>query len=136
MTPYRHEVRYYECDRMGVTHHSNYVRIMEEARLELLDAIGCGYRKMEDEGVISPVLSVDCNFKKVTTYMDEIAVDVRINKFTGVRLGFQYEMKNAETNAVVCTAVSEHCFVNSQFKPINLKKARPDLYDKIIKNLE
>ena len=31
MDTYKHEVKYYECDRMGITHHSNYVRIMEEA---------------------------------------------------------------------------------------------------------
>lgn len=136
MIIYTHKVNYYETDRMGITHHSNYVRIMEEARLELLDEIGCDYRKMEDEGVISPVISVNCNFKKSTTYMDEIAVKVRIKKFTGIRLDFQYEMINMKDNSVVCTAESEHCFVNDDFKPINLKKARPELYRKIMDNLE
>ena len=27
--PYLHEVKYYETDKMGVTHHSNYIRYME-----------------------------------------------------------------------------------------------------------
>ena len=36
MTPYCHKVQYYETDRMGVTHHSNYIRWMEEARVDLL----------------------------------------------------------------------------------------------------
>ena len=27
---YRHRVQYYETDRMGITHHSNYIRWMEE----------------------------------------------------------------------------------------------------------
>ena len=136
MITYHHKVNYYETDRMGITHHSNYVRIMEEARLELLDKIGCDYRKMEDEGVISPVVSVKCNYKRSTTYSDEIIVNVKIQKFTGVRLDFEYEMINAKDNSVVCTAVSEHCFVNSDFKPINLKKVRPDLYERIIENME
>ena len=34
MRTYQHEVKYYECDRMGITHHSNYVRFMEEARVD------------------------------------------------------------------------------------------------------
>lgn len=34
---YIHQVKYYECDRMGITHHSNYVRIMEEARIDFLE---------------------------------------------------------------------------------------------------
>ena len=37
MTPYIHTVQYYETDKMGVTHHSNYIRWMEEARVALLD---------------------------------------------------------------------------------------------------
>ena len=88
MITYHHKVNYYETDRMGITHHSNYVRIMEEARLELLDKIGCDYRKMEDEGVISPVMSVNCNYKRSTPYSDEIIVNVKIQKFTGVRLAY------------------------------------------------
>lgn len=31
MEPYIHKVKYYECDKMGITHHSNYIRFMEEA---------------------------------------------------------------------------------------------------------
>lgn len=31
MTAYHHLVQYYETDRMGITHHSNYIRWMEEA---------------------------------------------------------------------------------------------------------
>ena len=33
MDKYCHTVKYYETDRMGFTHHSNYVRWMEEARV-------------------------------------------------------------------------------------------------------
>ena len=40
MRTYQHEVKYYECDRMGITHHSNYVRFMEEARVDWMDQVG------------------------------------------------------------------------------------------------
>ena len=33
MEPYLHKVQYYETDKMGIAHHSNYIRWMEEARL-------------------------------------------------------------------------------------------------------
>ena len=32
MKPYRHLVQYYETDMMGIAHHANYIRWMEEAR--------------------------------------------------------------------------------------------------------
>ena len=29
MKEYKHKVQYYETDKMGITHHSNYIRMME-----------------------------------------------------------------------------------------------------------
>ena len=55
MKPWRHVVQYYETDRMNLVHHSNYVRWMEEARVDFLDQIGFPYAEMEKRGVISPV---------------------------------------------------------------------------------
>ena len=39
---------------MGITHHSNYIRWMEEARVDFMEQIGWGYDKMEECG-ISPI---------------------------------------------------------------------------------
>ena len=61
MENYKHKINYYETDKMGVTHHSNYVRFMEESRIDFLEKIGWGYDKMEQEGIISPVVSLECN---------------------------------------------------------------------------
>ena len=36
MEIYKHKIQYYETDKMGVTHHSNYIRWMEEARVDFL----------------------------------------------------------------------------------------------------
>ena len=66
MKPYLHCVKYYECDRMGITHHSNYVRFMEEARIDWMDQLGYGFERMEAEGVVSPVLSVALQYKHPT----------------------------------------------------------------------
>ena len=50
MSGYVHKVHYYETDRMGVVHHSNYIRWMEETRVAFLDAAGWPYERMEQEG--------------------------------------------------------------------------------------
>ena len=59
MKPYIHKVNYYETDKMGITHHSNYVRFMEEARVDFLDQLGWSFDKLEAKGVVSPVLSLE-----------------------------------------------------------------------------
>ena len=72
MKPYIHKVQYYETDKMGITHHSNYIRWMEEARIDFMEQMGWGYDKMENRGIISPVMGIQCDYKKTTTFNDRI----------------------------------------------------------------
>lgn len=58
--PYIHTVQYYETDKMGITHHSNYIRWMEEARIDFLAQMGWDYVKLESLGIVSPVTAVEC----------------------------------------------------------------------------
>ena len=59
MKPYVHKVHYYETDQMGVTHHSNYIRWMEEARVAFLEEAGRGDERREREGIRSPGIHGD-----------------------------------------------------------------------------
>lgn len=127
MNQYQHKVQYYETDKMGITHHSNYVRWMEEARVDFLSQIGWDYKRMEDNGIISPVTSVECHYKNTTTFSDLITVEVWVKECKGIKLKIGYEMKNEDS--VVCEAVSEHCFLNAEGKVMNLKKEHPDFYE-------
>ena len=56
-------VNYYETDKMGITHHSNYVRFLEEARCEFLKTIKLPYEALEAKEIMIPVLGVNCSYK-------------------------------------------------------------------------
>ena len=71
---YEHKTQYYETDQMGIIHHSNYIRWFEEARTDLLEQIGMGYDTLEAQGIISPVLSVHCEYKSMTHYGDAVVI--------------------------------------------------------------
>ena len=86
MSKYVHKVNYYETDKMGITHHSNYIRFMEEARMDFLSEIGYPMTRLENEGITSPVVSVNCEYKHTTTYNDKIEIEVVLEKYTGVKL--------------------------------------------------
>ena len=90
MHTYIHKVRYYETDKMGITHHSNYIRWMEEARIDFLEYIGYGYAQLERDGIISPVIGVECQYKHPTTFDDEVKITVGVDEFKGVRLVIAY----------------------------------------------
>lgn len=124
---YQHIVQYYETDKMAVTHHSNYIRWMEEARIAFLAEIGWDFAKLESMGIVSPVVSVACNYKKPSIFAETIYIDVKVEMFNGVRLKLVYEMVNGE-GMVICTGQSEHCFLDKNGMPIRTKKAFPELY--------
>ncbi len=100
MQKYRHIVQYYETDKMGITHHSNYIRWMEEARIDFLRQIGWDYAKLESIGIISPVTAVNCKYKKSTTFGDVIDIDVIVEEFKEVKLKLQYTMTNEQGEIV------------------------------------
>ena len=135
MEPYIHRVQYYETDKMGITHHSNYIRWMEEARTVFLENLGWPYERMEKEGLVSPVLSVSCKYIEHTTYCDEVSIDVKVIKVSPVRFTVGYEMKNIKTGHTVLTGTSEHCFLTKDMKLLRFSKAQPELYE-IFKEME
>ena len=134
METYKHKVRYYETDKMQITHHSNYIRFMEEARTDFLEKIGWSYARMESEGLVSPVVSIDINYKKSTTYNDNIEIVTKILDMSMVKVEFEYTMY--VNGLIVCTAKSVHCFINNEGKPISVKKSKPELYELLLSLVE
>ena len=131
---YVHKVSYYETDKMGITHHSNYIRWMEEARIYFLEEIGYGYDKLEEDGIVSPVIGINCEYKESTTFNDEVLIDVKVKEFRGVRLVIEYKMINAKTKNTVLIGTSQHCFIGKNNMPIRLSKDFPE-FDAKLKEL-
>ena len=131
MDIYKHIVQYYETDKMGITHHSNYIRWMEEARVSFMSQIGWDYAKLEKEGVICPVVGLDCSYKESTTFSDVIEIDVTVKEFKGVKLKLSYTMKNEE-GKLVFEGNTEHCFLSEKGNLIRLNRSYPEFYDALV----
>ena len=129
MTTYKHTIQYYETDKMGITHHSNYIRFMEEARIHFLKEAGFPYEKLEEEGVISPVVSISCDYKKTTTFPDELEIAVVVLEVSPVKFKFSYTMTVAEKT--VCTATSTHCLLTKEGRPVSIPKQYPEFYESL-----
>ena len=136
MRPYIHKVHYYQTDKMGIVHHSNYIRWMEEARIDFLAQIGWDFDKLEEMGIISPVLAVDCRYKEVTRFPEEIQIDVKVKEFRGVRLILEYMMKKCGSENIVTTGTTEHAFLDSDYKPLRLKKTHPEFCQALMDMVE
>ena len=125
--PYIHRVHYYETDRMGVTHRSNYIRMMEEARVDFMEQLGWPYARMEELGVLSPVTAVNLRYIAPTTFDDRVEVRVFVKSFNGVKLIIRYEMlKAGEMPVTVLTGESEHVFLNREGRFVRMKREMPE----------
>ncbi|WP_279160006.1 acyl-CoA thioesterase [Thomasclavelia cocleata] len=133
ISPYQHHAKYYETDQMGIIHHSNYIRWFEEARIDFMNQIGLTYKTMEEEGIISPVLEINCKYLKMMYFDDIATIKLKISSYTGVRFTFEYEIYNQDKQ--LCTiGSSSHCFMNRKNRPISLKKLKPE-FDELFKKL-
>ena len=131
--PYYRKAYYYETDQMGIVHHSNFIRWLEEARIESMNQWACPYKKMEEEGILIPVLEVQCTYKSMVTFEEPLAIWVQPLSFNGIKVSFSYKKKNKETKAIKAKARTSHCFLNKDKRILNLKKENPKLYKQFSK---
>lgn len=131
---YKRKIQYYETDKMGIVHHSNYLRFFEEARLEYMAVKNLPYTKMEEMGVMIPVTSADLKFRKPATFGDTIEIYSKTEIYNGVRLSVNYEAYRE--NELLITGNTEHTFLNKDFKIIRLNKDFPEFHKIFMSMLE
>ena len=59
---FERKINYYETDRMGIVHHSNYIRFMEEARCAWLESIDMPFEAMEIQTILVAVIVLVISF--------------------------------------------------------------------------
>ena len=133
---YERKINYYETDRRGVVHHSNYIRYLEEARVEWLEALDMPFDLLEKNKITIPVLGVNCTYKHHVTFGDTILIKTYAKEYTGVRMTIGYEITDKKNGNIVLTGETKHCFTDSNLKPINLKKHNPEFHEKFLNLLE
>lgn len=127
---YERKINYYETDKMGIVHHSNYIRFLEEARCNWMWHQDISMEKIEELGITIPTLEIYCKYKYHVTSGDVIIITPRIAEFSGVRMTITYKVIDKKTGKEVIEAWSKHCFTDKAMKPINIKKKYEEVYIK------
>lgn len=133
LKPYLHQAKYYETDQMAVVHHSNYIRWFEEARVDFLEQIGLGYDKIEEAGVYSPVIGVNCEYKSSVRFNETVMISASLKYFNGIKMEIEYRVYDEKTKQLRARGTSNHCFVSKKFKPVSLKKDFKEMYETLSK---
>jgi len=121
----RLRVRYAETDQMGIVYHSHYFVWMEVGRVEYCRAAGLRYRDMEkDAGVLLAVVEAGCRYLAPAFYDEEVLVSTKVEEAGARMVRFAYEIRNAETSALLASGFTRHVFLGPDRKPRKL----PDAY--------
>ena len=106
-------IRYGETDQMGVVYHGNYVQFLEMGRVEWLRALGISYKKMEEEGIMLPVVSLQLNYRKSAFYDDVLTIKTTLKKMPTVKIEFEYEILN-ESKEIITQGSTILAFINME----------------------
>jgi len=104
-------VRYGETDQMGFAYYGNYAQYFEMGRTEWLRKLGITYKKMEEDGIMLPVMNLNINYLKPAKYDDLLTLKTILIKIPSAKIEFSYEVFNEE-NELLTTANTTLVFVN------------------------
>ena len=110
-------VRYGETDQMGYVYYGNYAQYFEMGRVEWLRNLGITYKRMEELGIMLPVLNLNTHYHKPAKYDDLLTLKTTLVKKPSVRISFEFELFNQEEE-LLTTAECSLVF-------IDMKRNRP-----------
>ncbi|MCP8616407.1 acyl-CoA thioesterase [Salirhabdus salicampi] len=119
------KVRYQETDQMGVVYHANYLVWFEIGRTAFIEELGFQYHDMEAEGIVSPVVDAQMQFKHPVRYGQIAKVITWLKEYDGLKVTYGYKILDGN-GAVAVTGSTQHvCVKKESFRPVSIRKAFP-----------
>lgn len=128
------DVRYYETDQMGIVHHSNYVRYFECGRTDMLKKVGLPIERIEEAGVMLPVVSVECRYKTPAVLGDTLRIVTSVDEVPRARLVIRNEVYNP-SDQLVCEGSVTLGFIDSNTRrPVRCPEMLVKIFEEHINN--
>jgi acyl-CoA thioester hydrolase len=132
VTETRFPVRYAETDQMGIVHHSVYPVWFECGRTDFIKYYGISYDELERLGLMLPLRYLTCKYHAPVKYGETVLVKTYLQKATKARLIIGYQVYAEERNTLCAEGTTEHAWTNTDLKPVNIEKYKPDIYRKLL----
>ena len=123
--------RYAETDKMGIIHHAVYPIWYELGRTEYFNKVGLRYDEIEEMGIITPIIEMNCKYKMPSYYNKEVEIRTKLIKLTPVKMVLEYDIYNKDNNLINIGTTTLAWADSKTFKIINLKKQYKEMYDKL-----
>ena len=115
-------VRYVDTDQFGAAHHSKVYHWFEEARTELLRALGRPYTEFEAAGTFFPVAEGGARYRALARFDALLRVAIERVEVGGATLRFEYRVTDGDQ--LIAEGFTEHACVNREGK---VRRIPPDV---------
>ena len=121
-------IYYYETDTGGVVHHSNYLRLMERCRTEMLRALG--HAVLYEDGSTYVVMNAEVNWHKPAILDDDVVVTARVKEMGAAHVTFDQTIERG--TETLFTAWIRAAFVGPTLRPQRFPKDLRAAYQRLM----
>jgi len=109
------KVRNYHCDSYGHVNNAQYLILLEEARTQFMDDLGCPLENYLEQGLYITVTEIHIKYRKPAVTGDRLEVLIWIPVMKRAQVKFQQEIRLAGSGELIATAaVTCACIKNGR----------------------
>jgi acyl-CoA thioester hydrolase len=111
---YSHSLRsrYSETDQMGYVYYGRYLEYFEVARTEMVRSLGIPYSRLEEDGIMLPVIYSQIEYKAPVYYDEEMCIEVSVYEKPLVKLETYYKITTYRQKRIHALGQVNLCFMN------------------------
>ena len=128
------EVRYPECDQMGIVHHAVYPVWYEIARMDYFAKVGFSFSDMHEKGIDPPMVDLHVQYKEPVRYPGTVTVRTKATFAAPKKLRLHYE--TFCQGRLVCSCDTFHIWTGPNGKSLDMEVNLPEVYKKLTEAVE
>jgi len=106
------EVRFSELDPLNVVWHGNYIKYFEDGREDFGNKHGISYPDIRNAGIMTPIVSVNCNYKRFVKYGDKLLIETAFIDNPAAKIILNYTIRRESDNEVVAEGSTIQVFTD------------------------
>ena len=120
-------VRFSEVDSLNIVWHGNYLKYFEDGREAFGNEFGLGYLEVYKNGLLIPVVRIECDYKHPVTYGETIIIETKYIPCKEAKIQFQYTIYRKSDKRLIATGKSIQVFMDHKHE---LYLTLPSFYEK------
>lgn len=127
------KVQLYETDQMAIVHHSNFFRMFEEARTELMAHINFSEKEQLELGLLAFMTQAVADYKSMIRFGESIKISAKVDQVEGNQIIIAYQILDVETGDLRSVGHTKmQVIALSGDRTFQLTDALPDLYARLV----